>query len=118
MPTITYPEFPSDVIGPSYPLSKNVTPRVKVASFGDGYTQQSPDGLNPILHTWSLVWNVVTYEERTTITQFFKDRKGCESFYWTDGAGTPHLVKCTTWTETNIEPTLYKIDATFKQTPI
>lgn len=109
--------FP-DVIGPSYPVEKSVEPRVKRAQFGDGYTQEAPDGLNPLLHTWNLNWDVVTYDERTTITTFLKARNGCESFYWIDGAGTTHLVKCPTWTESNIEPTLYKITATFKQTPI
>lgn len=114
---MSYDDFP-DVIGPSYPIEKSVEPRVKRASFGDGYTQESPDGLNPLLHTWNLVWDVVTYDERTTITTFLKDKLGCIPFNWVDGAGTTHLVKCPTWTEINFEPTLYKITATFKQTPI
>jgi phage-related protein len=114
----SYDTFPSTVIGPSFPVDKSVEPRVKRVSFGDGYTQESPDGLNTLLHTWNLTWNAVTYAERTTITDFLKAKGGYQSFYWLDAQGTQHLVKAPTWTESNIEPNIYKITATFKQSVI
>lgn len=114
----TYSSFPTTVPGPSYPIDKQAEPRIKRASFGDGYSQQAPDGINYNLYTWNLSWDVLTSDEKTTIENFLINQKGYITFEWTDPSSTVYKVKCPSWTVTNFEPSLYKITATFKQAPI
>lgn len=110
--------FPTTVPGPSYPIEKQAEPRVKRVSFGDGYTQEAPDGLNYNLYTWNLSWDALTPAEKTTIENFLIARGGYQSFNWTDPTGTSFVVKAPTWTVSNFEPSIYKITATFKQSPL
>ncbi len=114
----TYDSFPTTVPGPSYPIDKQAEPRIKRASFGDGYSQQAPDGINYNLYTWNLVWEVLTSDEKDTIEAFLESKGGYQTFEWEDPASDTYKVKCTGWTISNFEPSLYKITATFKQAPI
>jgi phage-related protein len=111
-------DFPTTVPGPSYPIDKQAEPRVKKVTFGDGYTQQTADGINSLLYTWNLNWDVLTASEKDTIEAFFIARGGYETFNWTDPGGTTFKVKCPNWSVNNFEPSIWKITATFKQSPI
>jgi phage-related protein len=115
---ISYETFPTDVIGPSYPVERTSEPRVRRVQFGDGYTQETPDGINYKLWSWSLNWDALTEAETTEIDTFLSARNGLETFYWTDPLGTQYKVKCSSWTVSAIEPNIYKLSATFKQVPI
>ena len=111
-------DFPTTVPGPSYPIDKQATPKVKRVSFGDGYTQQAPDGINSLMYVWNLQWDVLTTSEKNTIEAFLVARQGYETFNWTDPSGTTYKVKCSEWSVNNFEPSVWKISATFRQTPI
>lgn len=41
--------------------------RVLSASFGDGYSQEAPDGTNPQVDEWSLQFDYLTSSERSTL---------------------------------------------------
>lgn len=110
--------FPTTVPGPSYPIDKQAEPRIKKVNFGDGYTQQTPDGINYNLYTWNLIWEVLTTAEKVTIEAFLEAQAGYKTFNWADPSATTFKVKCPTWTISNFEPSFYKITATFKQSPI
>lgn len=111
-------DFPTTVPGPSYPIDKQGVPRVKKVAFGDGYTQEGPDGINSLLYTWSLSWDVLTTTEKNTIESFLVARGGYETFNWTDPDDVVYKVKCPEWSVNNFEPSIWKITATFKQSPI
>jgi phage-related protein len=111
-------DFPSGAVGPSYPIDKQAQPSVKRVEFGDGYTQESADGINYLMYTWNLSWDVLTYDEKTVIEVFLVARKGYETFNWTDPSDEVFKVKCPEWSVSSFEPGLYRITATFKQTPI
>jgi phage-related protein len=115
---MSYTTFPTTVPGPSLPLEKQKQPKIKKVSFGDGYTQQSPDGINYNLATWNLNWDALTTAEKTSIENFLEAAGGYATFQWTDPTSTLYLVKCPTWTVSLIEPSIYKITATFNQVPI
>jgi phage-related protein len=114
----TYTTFPTNVPGPSFPVEKQAQPKVKTVQFGDGYTQEAPDGINYNLFTWNLSWDALTSSEKTTIENFLVAAGGYATFQWADPEGTTQKVKCRTWSFSLIEPTLYKLSATFNQVPI
>jgi phage-related protein len=41
--------------------------RVKSAQFGDGYSQEYPDGLNPNVDLWNVMWNPLGNADRATL---------------------------------------------------
>ena len=57
------------------------SPRVVSASFGDGYKQQAPDGLNADEATATYQWSLVTQDERDAMTTFYKAHIGL-TFKW------------------------------------
>lgn len=115
---MAYLTFPTDVPGPSYPIEKQAEPRVKRVEFGDGYTQEAPDGLNYNMYTWSLNWEALTPTEKTIIENFIVARKGYETFLWTDPDGVNYRVKCRSWSMTEFAPKVYSFKATFNQVPL
>lgn len=112
-----YETFPTTV-GPSYPVEKQAEPRIKRVEFGDGYTQEAPDGINYNLYTWNLSWDSLTYDEKAEIEAFLVLRKGYETFLWTDPDGVEFRVKCRSWSVAENNPKIYSIKATFNQVPI
>lgn len=86
MPLLNLPVEPDDA------LEVSVTPKIREARFGDGYSQRSPVGLNNTPESWRLLYErkpldptSSTYPSGTceTVYQFFKDRGGWEAFTWT-----------------------------------
>lgn len=115
---MAYEVFPTDVPGPSYPIEKTAEPKVKRVEFGDGYTQEAPDGLNYNLYTWNLTWESLNFEERVIIEDFITARKGFETFLWTDPDGVQYRVKAKQWSISEFTPRVYKFSTTFKQVAI
>lgn len=115
---MAYTTFPTTVPGPSYPIEKTAEPRIKKVEFGDGYTQEAPDGLNYNLYTWGLNWETLTQTEKTTMENFLVARKGYETFLWSDPSAIQYRVKCRSWSVTEIAPKIYSIKCTFNQVAI
>ena len=69
-------------------------PRVQSAKFGDGYGQDSPDGLNSTLQVWTLTFKEVYSGQVTQIRDFLKARKGVERFEFVTPLGDLITVKC------------------------
>lgn len=101
---------------PSFGLSRQVTPRVLSAGFGDGYRQDAGDGLNAIPRSLSLQWNMLSSDEADAIEGFFIAEKGYLAFFWTDPReASPRLWKCPTWSRTSPSGRVDSISATFEQ---
>lgn len=52
------------------------TPRLLSVSFGDGYKQTAPDGLNANDATASFTWSYLTQAQATQMMQFYKSHIG------------------------------------------
>lgn len=91
-------------------------PRVLSAQFGDGYGQDSPDGLNANLQTWELTFEDIYKHDGIAIDEFLTARKGAEAFEWTTPLQETLAFKCREW---DVKPTnksrLLTVTCTFTQ---
>lgn len=113
----TYTTFPTTVIGPTYPLEVAYEPKILKTDFGDGYTQEAPDGLNFLLGKYTVSWEALLPTERNTIKAFLEARGGYQTFLWTDPESVQHKVKCRSWTFSNVNPAVYSLRASFDEVP-
>lgn len=92
-------------------------PRVRETRFGDGYAQRSPDGLNPIVQSWSLRFTACDDTKADEIITFFREHMGVYRFDWTPlWATAPIKVFCSEWSRTPAnELGLSDISAKFTQ---
>lgn len=65
---------------PDYGAQADSVPRVRKAQFGEGYTQRSGDGLNPVLRRWALQFSNLTKVRADALESFFRARAGVEPF--------------------------------------
>ncbi|NNC01903.1 hypothetical protein HJC10_03415 [Corallococcus exiguus] len=65
---------------PDYGAQADSVPRVRKAQFGEGYTQRSGDGLNPVLRRWALQFTNLTKVDADTLEAFLRARAGVEPF--------------------------------------
>mgnify|MGYP002712599259 CR=1 FL=1 len=73
-----------------------MSPRVRVARFGDGYEQRAPDGIHALQRKWSVR---LAADEATVkaADDFLRSRAGVESFDWTPPDHRPGRWVCRTW---------------------
>lgn len=93
-----------------------ITPELALneVSFGDGYSQASPRGINHVRRRVSLRWDALTASQATEIETFLRERGGFRPFWWTarrDAA--PSKWTCRDWTVTDGAP--WSITATFTE---
>lgn len=68
------------------------------ASFGDGYTQAAPKGLNHIRRTLSLKWDGLTPVQIAALESFMVEQGGYKPFYFTHlPEGVRRKWTCDTW---------------------
>ncbi|NRD64769.1 phage tail protein [Corallococcus exiguus] len=65
---------------PDYGAQADSVPRVRKAQFGEGYTQRSMDGLNPVLRRWALQFSNLTKVDADALEAFLRARAGVEPF--------------------------------------
>ena len=110
----TYLNFPT-VVSPST-YSKNIKNKIKSVQFGDGYTQETPDGINFKAYTFSLAWEMLTTAEKDTINNFLYARGGYQTFNWTNPEDSvTYKVKCREWSVDYVNPNVWRITATLEQ---
>ena len=70
---------------PDIPLSTSSAREqaaVDEVSFGDGYAQRSPMGINSIKRSYEVAWELIPHADADALTAFFRARKGSEPFTW------------------------------------
>lgn len=90
-----------------------ISPTIKIlsAEFGDGYTQESPDGINHIRDSVDLVWDTLLPEDAIAIETFLRGQKGTNPF-WYDVDELDHRKwTCKVWKRTRDE--VHSFSATF-----
>ncbi|NOJ92009.1 hypothetical protein HMI51_03485 [Corallococcus coralloides] len=65
---------------PDYGAQADAVPRVRKAQFGEGYTQRSGDGLNPVLRRWALQFSNFSKVAADALEAFLRARAGIEAF--------------------------------------
>ncbi|BAS00608.1 phage minor tail protein  len=69
------------------------------ASFGDGYSQRAPSGLNSVATSINVRWPPMTIGQAQTIDAFLTSKKGVTPFWWTaPGDTAARKWTCGTWT--------------------
>lgn len=81
---------------PNWGISLNREPQINKVTFGDGYEQSRPKGLNHLLRQYSLSFSGVEQQIRQ-IDDFLKRQGGYKSFYWTPSGDTRGKFKCEKW---------------------
>lgn len=99
----------------SYSSSKSVQPRLKQVQFGDGYSQESPDGLNNQAEQWSVSMQNLDATVFAQIESFFKSHKGYIAFDWTTPDGLQARFKCRSWRFSHPSYGIRTGNATFEQ---
>lgn len=106
---------------PDIPPQEGVAPtfemRLKEARFGDGFSQRSGDGLNPLEEQWQVVWNTLRADDFLAIHDFLKGLTSGESFDWTPPlpGAVQQKYSCKAWQPVPHVDGLYSISATFKK---
>lgn len=78
---------------PSYGSADELDFRMLSNSFGDGYTQDIPDGLNNITETQNLQWNSISDTNADNIVAQIKSFNGT-AFEWTTPSGETKNFTC------------------------
>jgi phage-related protein len=120
MPDFTFdPRFqlsPATVLNPDPGYKQQHQPKVLMADFGDGYGARAADGINNDPLNVPVTWTNVTKAERDYIVNFFKDRKGYQSFFWTlPDETTPKAWVCQQWDGDHQTVDGYIVSATLRQ---
>lgn len=101
---------------PRVNAAKEITPRVRKAAFGDGYTQRVADGINTQLRTWSLEF-VGNETDMDAIDTFLATQAGVDAFDWTDPHGYAAKWICESWRRVELGGGNATLSATFNEAP-
>ncbi|WP_316979960.1 phage tail protein [Shumkonia mesophila] len=101
---------------PSVGLTEDVTPRVQSVSLGDGYSQDSPDGINTMLAAIQVAWMQLTEADADAIVTFFAGLAGVGRFtYQLPGNAVARQWKCTAWRKTWLKAGTYAVTAQWQE---
>ena len=109
MPTFTWV--------PDYGAKRTIKPRILQAKFGDGYSQDTRDGVNNLLEVWKLSFTRRTAAEVTAIDTFLMSAAGTSQFVWTTPRGVMFNFKCREWETDDSIPSDSSLLCTFEQVP-
>lgn len=96
-------------------LSGDESARVLTAQFGDGYKQESKDGLNNTQQKWSVTTEPLRKTELIAVRDFLRDRGGAEAFFWTNSYGETLYFKCKSWKPQDLGGGWYVMSMSFEQ---
>lgn len=94
----------------------SITPELALnrVSFGDGYTQASPRGLNHLRRVLQIKWEALSPDQAKAIETFLVARGGYQAFLYTHPSdGVQRKWTCDTWNVSFGGPC--KATATFKE---
>jgi|TARA_B110000285_G_C15015507_1_gene558835 phage-related protein len=108
-------------ISPDKQLTRSTSPKVKLATFGDGYEQRLRDGINGLSESYNLSFNNRTKNDIDDIVAFFDTKHGVVPFNFTipdsngSGSETTITVVCDTYTQKYDYDNFYSATATFRR---
>jgi phage-related protein len=97
-----------DTFAPPYDPSPGTStkPRLKLLSvdFGDGYTQEMPDGINFLKREVSLTWEALTIVQAAALETFMEGKGGYIPFLYALSNDTVRQWKCKDWSRKRQNP--------------
>ena len=108
-------------IVPDKQFSRSTAPKVRVATFGDGYEQRLRNGINSLKEEYSLTFNNRTKSDIDDIVTFFDTQHGVVPFNFTipdtNGSGGETTIKvvCDNYTKKYDYDDFYSCTATFRR---
>lgn len=100
---------------PDFGGSVDVTPRIRSVSFGDGYTQSVPDGINNLPETRSLTFANRDTAEINAIEAFLVAHAGVIWFWYQHPGRAAIQMKCEKWQRTDVSAGFDTLTCTFQQ---
>lgn len=94
--------------------SGQVSYRVLVAQYGDGYSQEVGDGINTKVQSWPLQF-AGSEAEMQQIIDFFDRHAGAKGFFWKPPLGVVGLYKVASHSPSHLGGDTYTVSATFQQ---
>jgi phage-related protein len=82
---------------PDVPVTRDDEWRLRVAQFGDGYSQRTLDGINALNRKWSLVWGDRDAPTVNAIVAFLEAEKASTFPFLEQQTGTTWQVFCDAW---------------------
>jgi phage-related protein len=96
--------------------SRSMTPHLFTAAFGDGYQQNTPNGINFQLETWQLNFQFGVRSDRDAWTAYLEALGGYQAFSWRSPPGpNPIRVLCKKWSDVTKPSGAIIGQATFNQ---
>jgi phage-related protein len=91
-------------------------PKILAASFGDGYTQRTPNGLNSNPASWQLTFNFRTLAASQAFLAFLDALGGTAAFTWTArGEAVAKRWTCKEYGVSEAPGAIWRGSATFEQ---
>jgi phage-related protein len=101
-------------IQPSYSANQSQEPRIKVAQFGEGYSQRAGDGINLRVREWSLTFNG-NAAEMNAVEAFLENENGITAFDWQPPTGSAGKFICMAWNRSIADFNNETVTAVFKE---
>ena len=108
-------------VQPDKGLSRANTPRVLLASFGDGYEQRVADGINVLNQTMDVSFSTRPKAEIDDLVAFFESLGGVDKFKFSledsnESSSTETIFCiCSQWNQTWAFENFYTLTATFRR---
>lgn len=101
---------------PSFGVGSDPQVSLISSQFGDGYKQETPNGINYISDVFTLPFNNKSLSEGRDIIAFLRAHAGGIWFWFTDPImGQTIKVKCKKWAPVASAPGTISLSATFEQ---
>ena len=95
---------------------REMKPALFTAKFGDGYEQNTPQGLNWQPETWDLQFRFQSRDDADAAAAFLVAQGGYLAFTWRSPRGpNPIRVLCQDWSDTSTPGQAFTMQATFRQ---
>lgn len=79
------------------PSSRDDQWRLKVAQYGDGYSQRTLDGINALDRQWTLTWMNRSADVVNSMIEFFEENKAHAFNFFEHETGKTYRVFCDKW---------------------
>ena len=103
-----------DITSPDQGAKKQTKVRVKSFAYGDGYSQESPEGINNVVETWNLSFTGRSQATIMAVEDFLISNKGYP-FTWVNPLGRTFRYKCKEWDANYEVSTSCSLTCTFDQ---
>lgn len=100
---------------PDFGGQVDTAPRVREVSFGDGYMQSVPDGINTMPLVRSLTFANRDSAEVAAIDAFLRNQAGVKWFWYSHPGKAAVKVKCKKWQSVEVGPNLETLSCAFEQ---